>query len=122
MANYSFEYDIWFYHEFIINLVIQFCFSEYAKFFNGVHHSSFSCYMNDVHDVLHRANAMSIVYWVLSETRFSVAILKISEMFLETDFKKSSCLTSVLHVTSRAGYLANPTFFIFTFGLLMPGC
>ena len=62
MANYGFEYNVGFYSEFIVNLVIQFCFSEYVKFFKGVHHSSFSCYMNDVYDVLYRANGMSIVY------------------------------------------------------------
>jgi len=62
MANYGLEYDVGFYREFIVNLVIQFCFSDYVKFFKSVDHSSFSCYMNDVHDVLHRANGMSIVY------------------------------------------------------------
>jgi hypothetical protein len=61
MANYGFEYDVGFYREFIVNLVIQFCLSEYVKFFKGVHHSSFPCYTNDVHDVLHRDNGMSIV-------------------------------------------------------------
>ena len=61
-GKYGFEYDVGFYHEFIVNLVIQFCFSEYAKFFKDVHLSSFPCYMNDVHDVLHRASSMSIVY------------------------------------------------------------
>ena len=62
MANYGFEYDVGFYFEFIVNLVIQFYFSEYVEFFKGVHHSSFSCYMNDVHDVLHSANGMSVMY------------------------------------------------------------
>jgi len=62
MVNYVFEYDVGFYREFIVNLVIQFCFLEYVKFFKSVHHSSFPCYMNDVHDVLHRANGTSIVH------------------------------------------------------------
>jgi hypothetical protein len=62
MANYGFEYDVGFYREFIVNLVIQFCFSEYVKFFKCVHYSSFPSYMNDFHDVLHRASGMSVVH------------------------------------------------------------
>jgi hypothetical protein len=62
MANYVFEYDVGLNSEFIVNLVIQFCFSEYIKFFKGVQLSSFSSYMNDVHDVLDRTNGTSIVY------------------------------------------------------------
>jgi len=62
MVNCGFKYDVWFDLEFIINLVVQLCFPEYVKFFKGVHHSSFLRYMNDVHDVLRRANGVSIVY------------------------------------------------------------
>ena len=61
MSNYGFKYDVGFYREFIVNLVFQFCFSEYVKFLKSVHHSSFPCYVNDIHDFLRRAHGVSIV-------------------------------------------------------------
>jgi hypothetical protein len=41
--------------ESIVDLIVQFCLSKYVEFLEGVHHSPFACYMNDVHDVCHRA-------------------------------------------------------------------
>ena len=60
---------------------------------------------------------------MLGKSRFSVSIFKITEVFLEAYFEGFSCLTDVPHIiTCWAGYLIYPAFFIFVFGLLMPGC
>jgi hypothetical protein len=62
---------------------------------------------------------VSVVQKMLCEARFTVAILKITEIFLKTDFKGSSCLSGVFLVASRASYLVNATLLIFVFGFLI---
>jgi hypothetical protein len=65
--------------------------------FYCVHHSAFPRYVNYIHYVFHCAHGMFPVYRMLSEFWFIVVVFKVSEVFLISDSKWSSCLSRIFH-------------------------
>jgi hypothetical protein len=75
--------------------------------------------MDDIDDVCHMANDVSVVQKMLREAGFSVCIFKVTEMFLETGFKGSSCLSGVFHIACLAGYLVYAALLVLAFGFML---
>jgi hypothetical protein len=75
--------------------------------------------MNDVYDVCHMAHGVSVVQKMLREAGFSVCIFKVTEIFLETGFKGSFCLSGVFHIACWAGYLVYAALLVFAFGFML---
>jgi len=55
----------------------------------------------------------------LGESELSVTIFEIAEMFLETDFDRSSSLSNIFLVACGACYLVDCTVFVCTFSTMM---
>ena len=62
VANYSIEHNVLFNRNFIVNLVVQFCFAKDVIFLQDVYHFSFTGYMNGIHDIVHSSDVVSVVY------------------------------------------------------------
>ena len=45
VSDYSFEYGVWLDCQFVVYLVVHFCFPVYVIFLYCVHHLAFSCYV-----------------------------------------------------------------------------
>jgi hypothetical protein len=57
-----------------------------------------------------------------SEFGFLVTVFEVAEVFKETVFKSTTCLTNIFHVARGACLLIDPTVFVFIFGMLVPHC
>jgi hypothetical protein len=49
-----------FHSQFIVDLILAFCFSEYIEFFQGIPHKAFVGDVDGIHIVFHRADGMPI--------------------------------------------------------------
>jgi len=89
-------------------MTVQLGFAEYVETLYRVHQSSFVGEEKGVHDVIHGAEGVSVLYQVLGETGFAISVFEVAQVFSEAGVKRSSCLSCVFHVAGGAGYLVYP--------------
>ena len=107
MPEYDVKNGVFLHCHFIINMDASSCCIVDVEVLQYIHHSSFTCILDDVHDFLHGPEGMALVQEVLGIFWFSAHVLIIMFMFPETNLEGSSCLPGVLLVTGRK-ILPNP--------------
>jgi hypothetical protein len=120
--TYGFKHYVWFHCQFIINLIVKFSFPEKVKSFEHIHHPTFISYVESFHNTPHWADRVPVIQEVHGEFGFSVAIFKVVEVFVETDFERSPCLTNIFHFAHGACQLIDSTVLVFISGTLMLCC
>ena len=91
------ENYIRFYVQLIINLIVDFCFSEYVEFLQSIHHLTFVGDVDGIHDVFHWADGVPVFYQALGKTGFIISVFKISKVLLEPGFERSKSTLEILN-------------------------
>jgi len=103
VAYYNIEYNIWFHCQFVVDLIVEFGFTEDVEFLQNVHHLAFVCKVNGFHYLFNWAYGMPIIQLVLVETGLAISVFEISEMPLETGSKRSISLFYEFFIACGAG-------------------
>jgi len=87
-SYYGLENYVVFHCKFVVKLTVQLGFAEYVETLYRVHQSSFVGEEKGVHDVIHGADGVSVLYQVLGETGFAISVFEVAQVFSEAGVER----------------------------------